>query len=209
MHAAISDMNDVLGGSAGNALELRGVLGLLTGRGGCPRLRELSIELSAELLQMGGLAHNPLQARETLVRVLDSGAAAECFQRMTNGLGATIDVLGDLDGWLPRAPVQRAVLTPHEGHVGQIDVRALGQTVVELGGGRRQAGQAIDHAVGLSDVTARGAVVSAGQPLAIVHARTEADAQSAVVRVLRAFAISDRPPDDTQLLRWCSPRPYA
>ena len=202
VRAAISDMDQVLGNSAGNALELREVLDLVCGRGGSARLLELTLALSAELLQMGGLATDETQARAKLARALDSGAAAERFERMVVGLGGPSSLFANADAWLPHAPVQHVVAASHPGFIGQIDVRALGEIVVALGGGRSQPGQAIDHAVGLSDVLGRGVAVAAGQPLAIVHARSRAIAESAANSVRCAFRIDDEPPAPNPLLRW-------
>ena len=202
VRAAISDMDQVLGNSAGNALELREVLDLVSGRGGSARLLELTLALSAELLQMGGLATDETQARAKLARALDSGAAAERFERMVVGLGGPSSLFANADAWLPHAPVQHVVAASHPGFIGQIDVRALGEIVVALGGGRSQPGQAIDHAVGLSDVLGRGVAVAAGQPLAIVHARTREMAESAADSVRCAFRIDDEPPAPNPLLRW-------
>ncbi len=205
VRAAISDMDQVLGNSAGNALELREVLDLLSGRGGGARLLELSIALSAALLQMGGLASDEDTARGMILRALESGAAAERFERMVAGLGGPRSLFADIDAWLPRAPVQRAIHAGRAGFVGEIDVRGLGHVVGLLGGGRSQAGQAIDHAVGLSAVLGLGATVSAGQPLAIVHARTPAMAESVAGRVLDAFRIDEEAPALPPLLRWHRP----
>ena len=202
VRAAISDMDQVLGNSAGNALELREVLDLVSGRGGSARLLELTLALSAELLQMGGLATDETQARAKLARALDSGAAAERFERMVVGLGGPSSLFANADAWLPHAPVQHVVAASHPGFIGQIDVRALGEIVVALGGGRSQPGQAIDHAVGLSDVLGRGVAVAAGQPLAIVHARSREMAESAADSVRCAFRIDDEPPAPNPLLRW-------
>ena len=202
VRAAISDMDQVLGSSAGNALELREVLDLLSGQGGSARLLELTLALSAELLQMGGLASDEMQARAKLTQALDSGAAAERFERMVAGLGGSCSLFANIDTWLPQAPVQQMIVAAQSGFVGQIDVRALGQIVVALGGGRSQPGQVIDHAVGLSAVIGRGVAVTAGQPLAIVHARSRAMAESAAGSVLCAFRIDDEPPAPNPLLRW-------
>ncbi len=202
VRAAISDMDQVLGNNAGNALELREVLNLLSGEGGSVRLRELTLALSAELLQMGGLAADAAEARRKLVQALDSGAAAERFERMVAGRGGAHALFENVDAWLPHAPVQHAIVATRPGFVGQIDVRALGEIVVALGGGRSHADQAIDHAVGLSAVLGRGVAVCAGQPLAIVHARTRAMAELAADSVLCAFRIDDEAPPVNPLLCW-------
>ncbi len=54
-----------------------------------------------------------------------------------------------------------------------MDTRALGMSVVTLGGGRRKATDPIDYSVGLSDIAALGAKVDTQTPLAIIHANSE------------------------------------
>lgn len=205
LRVALSDMGQVLGREAGNALEVRAVLDLLCGRGGCPRLRDLTLALGSELLCMGGLASTREDAGRRLQDALDSGAAAERFARMVTALGGPSDVLERPQACLPQAPVQRVVEASAQGHVVAIDVRALGEVVVDLGGGRRWPGQALDHAVGLAGVAGRGARVEPGQPLAIVHARHAADAEAAAAAVRRAFTIGDAAPAAVPLLQWCVP----
>jgi thymidine phosphorylase len=205
LRVALSDMGQVLGREAGNALEVRAVLDLLCGRGGCPRLLDLSLALGSELLCLGGLAGDRDEAALRLRQALDSGAAAERFARMVAALGGPTDLLERPGAWLAAAPVQQAVLADREGHVAALDVRALGQVVVELGGGRSHPGQALDHAVGLADVLGRGIRIECGQPLAIVHARCEADALRAADAVRRAFSIDDTAPLPVPLLHWHLP----
>lgn len=205
LRVALSDMGQVLGREAGNALEVRAVLDLLRGRDGCPRLRDLTLALAGELLCLGGLARDPDDADGRLRQALASGAAAERFARMVAALGGPVDILERPDAWLPQAPLRRAVPASADGYVAALDVRALGQVVVDLGGGRRHPGQALDHAVGLAAVVGRGSRIEPGQPLAVVHARCEADADAAVDAVRRAFTISDAAPAPVPLLQWHMP----
>lgn len=199
---ALTDMGQVLGHEAGNALELRAVLDLLTGGRACPRLRALVFALSAELLCMGGLAADRGEADARLEGALASGAAAECFARMVAGLGGPRNLLEHPQRHLPQAPVLRPVVADREGFVRAIDVRALGECVVDLGGGRRTPGAAIDHAVGLGEVRGRGDRIARGDVLAVVHARGEADADAAAVRVRAAFTLDEDPPVPVAPWRW-------
>ena len=202
LRVALSDMGQVLGREAGNALEVRAVLDLLRGHGGCPRLRELTLALASELLCLGGLAADAADADRRLRHALASGAAADRFARMVAALGGPNDLLERPQAYLPQAPVQRPVLAFGDGYVAALDVRALGQAVVDLGGGRTHPGQALDHAVGLAAVVGCGGRIEPGQPLAIVHARCEADAQVAVDAVRRAYTIEAVPPPPVPLLQW-------
>jgi len=90
--------------------------------------------------------------------------------------------------------VQRPVLLPQAGVVGAIDVRALGLAVVALGGGRRRAGDDIDHAVGLAEVRGIGEPVAPDAPFAMVHARDETSAAAAIERLKAAVVLAESAP---------------
>jgi thymidine phosphorylase len=192
--ALVTDMHRVLGRTAGNALEVREAIDALTGAEADPRLLELTLELSRELLDLGGLDADPAEA-------LRSGAAAERFARMVAALGGPADLLEAPERHLPRAPVAAAALAGREGFVTAVDVRAVGMVVVELGGGRHFEAEGIDHAVGLSEVAAPGEHVGVDdRPLAIVHARDPDAAQRAAARLSEAFTIGDAAPEETPIV---------
>jgi thymidine phosphorylase len=189
--ALISDMDRVLGRTAGNVLEVQEAVVFLTGQGRRdPRLLELTLALGAELLQLGGVAADRPAARRAAEAALAGGGAAERFARMVAALGGPRDVLDAQFAW-PRARVLREVCAKHAGRVRRVDVRALGYAVVALGGGRRRAGERVDPRVGLSDVAAPGQRVDAGAPLALIHAADAAAAEAAAVDVLAAFDIGE------------------
>ena len=188
--ALITDMNQVLGHSAGNALELQEALDYLSGVHREPRLHAVTMALAAQLLQLGGLADGDAAALALAERARASGAAAERFARMVAGLGGPMDVLRRAE--LPQAPVQRAVPAQRDGVLACIDVRALGLAVVTLGGGRRRPGDAVDPRVGLSRICALGCALRAGEPMALVHAADEGAAAAAVAALTAAMRIEDQ-----------------
>jgi len=191
-HALITDMNQVLGAEVGNALEVQGALDYLTGR--APRearTHELTLALAAEMLLMGGLAPDLAQARQRLQAALDSGAAAERFGRMVAALGGPTDLVERPEAHLPAAPVVRPVPAPHAGRLSAMHTRDIGLIIVELGGGRRLPGDALDMRVGFSAMRQRGEVLAAGEPLAFVHAATEAAADAAAARLQAAVTLTD------------------
>ena len=197
--ALITDMNEVLGRSAGNALEVREAIDFLTGRARDARLLELTRALAAQLLQLGGVVATIEAGQAVVQRALDDGAAAERFARMVAALGGPRDVLHDVR--LPQAPVQRDVPSPRDGVVGAIDTRAIGLAIVELGGGRRRPGEAVDPRVGLSDVRPLGARVQRGDALARVHAADAAGAEAAIRAVVDAMRIADSAVTANPLIR--------
>lgn len=202
MRVMLSDMDQVLGRDAGNALEVRAVLDLLCNRGGDARLLELAMAQSAALLRMGGLATGEGEARTKLQQALDSGAAAERFGRMVAALGGPRGLLERPDLHLPKAPVQREVHAETAGVIMSVDVRRIGQAVVDLGGGRHRPQDEVDPAVGLAGVLALGDRVEVGQLLACVHAPGEVEARRAVDAVKQALRIGAVPPVMPALYAW-------
>jgi thymidine phosphorylase len=187
--ALLTDMNQVLGRTAGNALEVAETRAFLRNDAPDARLLEVTLALGEQLLCLGGLHADLQSARAALQRALDSGSAAERFARMVAELGGPADVLHTPA--LPTAPVQRAVPALRAGIVASMDVRAIGLAVVALGGGRRKPGDRVDPRVGLAAVLPLGAAVAAGDALAIVHAASDADAAQAVAAVQAAMSVTE------------------
>ncbi len=189
----ITDMNEPLASAAGNAVEVMIAVDYLTGKRRDARLHAVTLALGAELLVLAKLAGSVDDAKAKLERTLANGAAAERFERMVAGLGGPAYFLRDAAKLLPQAPVTRAVTAAEAGFVASIDVRSLGLAVVELGGGRARAGDAIDPAVGLTDLAGLGARVERGARLARVSARNETSAEQAAARVAAAYRIGEAP----------------
>ena len=190
--ALITDMHQVLGRTAGNALEVRETIDYLTGTDRDPRLHGVVVALCRELLTLNGLADDAPSAETAIETALASGAAAERFQAMVSALGGPGDLLRAPDKHLPVAPVERPVLPARAGYVETIDVRAVGLSVVRLGGGRARADHSIDHAVGLAGIAGIGEQVDSERPIATVHARTEQAAESCAAELRAAFSLGDR-----------------
>ena len=194
--AVVTDMSQVLGDTAGNALEVGEAVAYLAGERREPRLREVVTTLCRELLLLGGLADDSAAAEAAIEAALDSGAASESFQRMVAASGGPADFVEDHDRYLPRAPVVTAVEIETGAWVGAVETRSVGLAVLALGGGRggcTGADRPIDHAVGISEVAGPGDRVGPGRPLALVHARTDADAAGAVDSLRAAFRLSAMP----------------
>ncbi len=196
--ALITDMNQVLGRTAGNALEVQEAIDFLTGAQQEARQLELTLALSAQLLHLAGLVPTPEAGLVRARQALASGQAAERFARMVAALGGPRDVLRQPQ--LPGAPVLRPVPAPRAGWVQRIDVRGLGLAVVALGGGRVHPDDRVDPRVGLAAVLPLGAEVAAGEALAWVHAADEATAAAAIQAVQTAMSLGDAAPAATPLV---------
>ena len=186
--ALITDMNQPLGTTVGNALEVMEVINYLKGTKRDQRLHEVVLSLAVEMLQVAGLSDSKEHAIQKITDVLDNGQAAETFQKMVSELGGPKNIL---DETLTTANVVKPVPAPHSGTITHIETREVGLAVVELGGGRKKASDTIDHTVGFTDVLGLGEKVDKGQPLAIVHAKNEDDANHIIALIQKAYRIND------------------
>lgn len=192
--ALLTDMNQSLAPFAGNALEVRCAIDYLTGKSRPSRLHEVTMALCAEGLVAGKLAKTTEEARKMLEKALDSGAAAERFAKMVELLGGPIDLMERPDDHLAKAPRIQVFASPRSGFIQAFDTRTLGLAVVTLGGGRLRSDQEIDPAVGFGDICELGAEVKKGDPLLMIHARSEASAEAALRMISAAITIGDTMP---------------
>jgi thymidine phosphorylase len=197
-HALITDMNEVLGRTAGNALEIEEVVFYLRNENRDARLDEVTLSLCAEMLVIGGRETDRQAARSRCDEAITSGRAAEVFGRMVKALGGPADFLDKHAKYLARAPVVRAVQA--EGFVAGVDTRAIGNAIIELGGGRRKVGETLDLSVGFSDIAAIGTELTGDTPLALIHAASEADADRAERKLRIACELSEAAPADRPVL---------
>lgn len=190
--ALITDMNQPLARNAGNALEIAEAVEYLRGGFRQPRLEDVIMSLGGELLMLGGLAQNQKSARFMLDRVIENGMAAESFARMVSMQGGPADFVEQPARYLESAPVVRPLTAPVDGCIEYMETRAIGLSIVTLGGGRRRAEDNIDHRVGLSDFCLVGDTVKQGEPLVTIHAPDDAAWETAADMLADAIVIGRR-----------------
>ncbi|PLR41251.1 thymidine phosphorylase [Chimaeribacter californicus] len=198
--ALLTDMNQVLASSAGNAVEVREAVRFLTGDYRNPRLYEVTMALCVEMLLSGGLAKDDAEARAKLQAVLDNGAAAEVFGRMVAAQRGPTDFIEHYDRYLPAATLSKPVYAMENGIISAMDTRALGMAVVALGGGRRRASDTIDYSVGLTSMARLGDRVDTRQPLAMIHAASEETWEQAAAAVRAAVTLGGHAPEATPVV---------
>ncbi|MDP2561804.1 thymidine phosphorylase [Psychrobium sp. 1_MG-2023] len=199
--ALITDMDQLLAASAGNAVEMVDAVKYLRNELDNPRLHEVTVALAAEMLTITGLADNEMHAREKVNQVLVNGQAAELFGKMVAKLGGPTDFVENYQHYLPNAKIVRPVYATESGIITQINTRNVGLSVVELGGGRRRADDKINYAVGLSDVLTLGSQVDLQTPVATIHADSEDDFARANEMLQQAISIGlDMPSMNDEVL---------
>jgi thymidine phosphorylase len=192
-HALITDMNEVLGRTAGNALEVAEAIAYLKDEDREPRLDEVVLALTSEMLVAAGVESDRDVAWKRCEATITSGRAAEVFSSMVAALGGPSDLVENPGAHLPSAPVVRPVAA--RGTLVAMDTRAIGNAIIELGGGRRQVGETLDLAVGFSDFVTVGTALDKATPLAVIHAANEDDAARAEQNLLAACTFGDEAPE--------------
>ncbi|QBG35012.1 thymidine phosphorylase [Litorilituus sediminis] len=193
--AIITDMNQVLGTSAGNAIEMYETAKYLTGKQREPRLHQVVKALASAMLINTGLAADAAQADEKIERALTSGSAAEVFERMIAELGGPSNFVEKPWDSMEKANVIVEVKATQHGYLAQMDTRAIGMSVVGLGGGRTAPTQSVDHTVGFDRILPLGVKVNRGEVLARVHAKDEDSAKLAIAQFNQAITYSDERPE--------------
>lgn len=192
--ALLTDMNQVLGHTVGNALEMKEAVDFLKGKNIDPRLHKITMELCAELLINTKLARNAAEAHSNLQKSLDSGRALEIFARMVTALGGPKDFCEKPEKYLPQAAIIRPVYSQKSGYVSSMHTRNIGLALIELKGGRTRSDQKLDYATGFSAFCQIGDKIEKETPLCFVHAQNESDFACAQDNILSNIKLSEKKP---------------
>lgn len=196
----LTDMNQVLGRNAGNAVEVAEAIEYLQNKNIDARLHEVNVALTAELLVIGKLAKDVSEARAKIEEVIKNGKAAERFATMVKALGGPADLMEKPWNYLKKAAVVKEFYPDKKGRVSAIDARAVGIGIVEMGGGRAKPTDSIDHSVGLTQIAQIGEEVGA-KPLAVIHAKDEVSWQKMAKTLNACVAISEKPDTREELIK--------
>ena len=193
--AILTDMNQCLAYSAGNAIEIREAVEYLKNEDKNPRLHVVNMELCTCALLNTNSAKDRAEATSMLEKSLSSGRALEVFQKMVSMLGGSSDFCENYDTYLPKAKIVRPIFSKCSGIVESMNAIAIGMSVVGLGGGRVRPEDKIDHSVGLEKIIDLGSKVDKQTPIAIIHARDENSFDEAKRRVFDAIKIGNKSPE--------------
>ena len=195
--ALLTDMNQPLGRSAGNALEITEVIKVLKGEGPAD-LVELILALGERMLAHGKIAEGQT-AIDLLNQKLESGEALERFRSMVEAQGGNPQVIEN-PHLLPNAPITQAVPAQRPGYLKEVNAETIGRACVALGAGRKTANESIDSAVGIASIRKIGEEVEQGETLAFVHANSEETVNMVLPWMSEAFLISEHPVESPPLI---------
>jgi len=198
--ALITDMDQPLGQTIGNALEVQECLAVLDG-GGPEDLRELCLELSAWMLLLGKRVPEVAAGRKLAQEMIASGQARDTFRRVVRQQDGDERVLDD-PSRLPRARHTQSVRSKESGFVAQIACERVGVASLILGGGREKQNDAIDPAVGIVLERKVGDAVKSSETLCTVHYNADARLQESIAMLEDSFVIrAQAPPPRAALIR--------
>jgi pyrimidine-nucleoside phosphorylase len=190
----LTDMNRPLGRAVGNALEIREAVATLRGDGP-PDFLELVLAAGSRLLAVSDLGIDAAEGRIRATQAIADGSAFEAYERWIRAQG------GDpAENVLPTAAVVRELPADRSGYVAELGAVAVGQAALHLGAGRQTKDDIIDHAVGVVCLLKPGDRVAEGEPLAEIHAATEADADEAARELRAAYILADDPPSERSVV---------
>ena len=186
--ALLTDMNQPLGRTAGNALEVAESIEVLSG-GGPADLRELCLELAAWMFVLGERVKALDEGKKLASDLIASGQAREKFREIVGLQGGDVGAIED-PARLPRARHSLDICSATSGFVSAIQCERLGVAGVVLGGGREKKEDKIDPAVGLSFHKRIGDRVEHGEPLCTLHYNSDARLAEAKSLAESAYSIA-------------------
>jgi pyrimidine-nucleoside phosphorylase len=198
VRALLTNMDQPLGRSVGNGLEVYESIECLKGRGP-DDVMELTYALGIQMLLLAGRAENENEARSLLQQAVSSGAALAKFREIVVAQGGNPAVIDDPE-LLLSAPVKLDISAPHGGFIDDVEPMGIAFAALELGAGRHKAEDSIDHAVGVSNLVQSGEKVVKGARLATIHAKNKEEALVASSQVLAAIHISAKAPAPRKLI---------
>jgi pyrimidine-nucleoside phosphorylase/thymidine phosphorylase len=197
--ALLTDMQQPLGRTVGNALETQEAIETLKGRGPTD-LESLSLELAAWMLRLAGIAPALEEARRRVREALASGAGLRRFQQVIERQGGDPRVCDD-PGLLPQARERVDVSARAEGRVASIGCRATGHAAMLLGAGRETVDSRVDPAVGIVFHKKVGDRVMAGEPVCTLHVNDRSRLEQAQQMLAEAIRVAPEAPAAGPLVR--------
>ncbi len=197
--AVITDMDQPLGMTVGNALEvyeaIRTVKGALRGE-----LLELCLVLGSCILTASGLCDTMDEAREKLLGTIEDGSAANKLKEFIAAQGGDPVVVDD-PSMMEIAPYDMNIRCEEPGYVTAIDALGVGMASLKLGGGRVTKESDVDHGVGVVLYKKVGDYVEVGEAIATVYARTLEEALMGADLVNDSIEMSDSPVEAAPFIR--------
>ena len=197
----ITDMNQMLGHSVGNATEVSECINFLVEPDNAnQRLMELTLELASHMLLLSGIESDLVSAKTKSQEALSSGKAATIFEQMIHSLGGPIDLMENTNQYLTPMPIISPIVSTSSGYVSAMNAREIGLSMIHLKAGRTKSIDPIDHGVGLSNIVSIGQWVDKGEPLVLAHVRDKDQINYLKGILPSIFTLSEKSPSIPNLI---------
>jgi pyrimidine-nucleoside phosphorylase len=196
--AVLTAMDEPLGRSVGNALEVAESIGCLRGDG-ARDLMEVTYAIGEQMLVLAGVSRDAADAHSMLEKSISSGTALAKFREMVSAQGGDPRVV-DEPARMLQARLRKPLGSPRAGFVADVDALGVALAGLQLGAGRSRAEDSIDHAVGVDRLVKAGDAVKAGDPLCIIHANSERSAKEAAEILGKAIVVGEAPRPPARLI---------
>lgn len=196
--ALLTAMDEPLGRSIGNALEVAEAIECLKGRGPVDTM-EVTYALGEQMLMLAGVAADAKDAQKQLEHAVASGAALDKFAELVAAQGGDAHVV-DEPTRLPQAKLQEPLLAGRTGFIADVDPMGVALAALLLGAGRTRTEDRIDPAVGIGELVKIGEPIEAGAPLCLIHANDARALAEAKAQLTKAISVGDAPGTPPKLI---------
>ncbi|MBR3614725.1 MAG: thymidine phosphorylase [Clostridia bacterium] len=186
----LTDMNEPLGYSVGNSLEVVEAIHALKGNM-AEDVKDVVLNMCIQMMNVSGLYPNPLENKYKVMEVIENGKAFEKFKELVKRQGGDVSYIENPEKF-EKAPIIMPVLSDDFGFVEKLDAGKVGKAGLELGIGRKKKDDSIDYRVGLIFDKKIGDEVKIGDVLAYVHAASPEKAIECVEAIKEAYTIGNR-----------------
>lgn len=197
--AVITDMNQPLGLTVGNSLEVVEAIETLKGHGPGD-ITELSLTLASYMIYAGGKAASPEEGRQTAQNALESGAALRKLAEFIDGQDGNPNVINDYT-LFPRPSCYSEIHSAEEGYVGAVDARSAGLASQHSGAGRAAREDSVDLSAGIILYKKAGDPVKKGDLLATVYGSDQTRVDRGAQEAAAAFRIQESRPETGALVK--------
>ena len=188
----ITDMNQVLGTTVGNSVEILECIAFLTSPSSAEkRLLKITLDLAAHMLNISGISPTLESGFNKAKRALENGSAAEVFEKMVSTLGGPKDLISSPHKHFASTPLIKPIVAEKSGVISSMDVRDIGLSMVAIKAGRVKSTDLIDHSVGLSNFVQIGDAISKGDTIAMAHVNSTSDFEMLQNRISKSVIISE------------------
>ena len=199
-NAIMTDMSQPLCSSIGNSVEVEASIKFLKNEYKNERLRKVVYALAREVLIMMKIASDVKHANSLIFKALNSGKAAEIFEKMVFSLGGSKRILDSYKKELPKSKLTEDMYLPYEGFIKKIDCKKIGYALIELGGGRKNENDFLDYSVGFDSFLSIGNYVNNNTPVCRIHSSSKDRLEIAKKIITNAFLISDIEPEENDVI---------